>query len=102
MEEILALSIPIFALSIPIVAILTSHRRKVLEMQLKLRGQADERVMEELGALRRDLEGLRDTSTRYDLSFDQALQRLEGRVQRTEERLNAVEQTVRGSTSASG
>ncbi|HSV75296.1 MAG TPA: hypothetical protein VLH79_16190 [Chthonomonadales bacterium] len=86
MPDIMALSIPLVALCIPIVAIVAAHRRKVLELQLLLRGQADEKVMDELRSLRRDLEGLRDTSTRYDVSFDQALQRVESRVAALERR----------------
>jgi hypothetical protein len=69
---------------IPLSAIWTHHRRKVLEMQLQLRGQGDTGRSAEFDALRQEVRSLRDTSTQYDLSFDAALQRMEQRVERME------------------
>jgi hypothetical protein len=43
-------------------------------------------LRETLDSLRREVAQLRDTSTQYDVSFDAALQRLEGRVVHLEQR----------------
>jgi hypothetical protein len=64
----------------------------VLEMQLKLRGQAgntDSRG--EIEALRQELRSLRDTTTQYDISFDTALQRMESRVEGVERQVRAIQ-----------
>jgi hypothetical protein len=76
--------------SIPLLAIWTSHRRKMLEMQLQLRNQGDNGVRAELEALRHEMHSLRDTSTQYDLSFDTALQRMEHRVENVERRVQSI------------
>ncbi|HSV75295.1 MAG TPA: hypothetical protein VLH79_16185 [Chthonomonadales bacterium] len=78
-------------LLIPIVAIVAAHRRKVLELQLQLRSQADSLIAGEIRSLREQLEGLRDTTTRYDVSFDTALQRMETRMARLEQRVESSE-----------
>ncbi len=87
-----ALLIPIIAISgglaIPIVAIWTTHKRKVLEMQIQIRGGVDDNVRAELNALREEVRSLRDTSMQYDLSFDTALQRMERRMEMVERRPN--------------
>ena len=52
-------------------------------MNLPTRGEAAQLVREALAAvnaLRKEVADLRDTATRYDVSFDTALQRIEGRV----------------------
>ncbi|MBM3495213.1 MAG: hypothetical protein FJX72_12960 [Armatimonadetes bacterium] len=80
-EGILAIAM-IF--SVPIVAILTAHHRKVLELKLKLRQTSEHKPSDEIAKLRSEMQDIRDTSTRFDLSFDNMLQRLEGRVERLE------------------
>jgi chromosome segregation ATPase len=72
--------------SIPIVAIVTSHRRKMLELTIRLKGEQPVRseASGEIGRLRAEVEELRDTATRFDLSFDAMLQRLDRRVERLE------------------
>ncbi len=70
---------------IPVLAILTAHHRKVLEIKHRSRQDAGEqRAIEELRA---EIASLRDTTTRFDLSFDTALQNLESRVAHLEARL---------------
>ena len=66
---------------IPMLAIWTGHRRKMLELQLQMRGQVDTNANAEIAALREEVRALRDTTMQYDLSFDAALQRMERRVQ---------------------
>jgi len=93
---VLALMIPLSAVllifGIPIIAIWTDHRRKVLDMQLRSRQQADQAVMEKLAEVQRQIADLRETTTQYDLSFDTALQRVEARLNGIEQRVQAVEQ----------
>ncbi|HXG23576.1 MAG TPA: hypothetical protein VNJ09_03395 [Chthonomonadales bacterium] len=88
MGELIGLIAVLCIFSTPIVAVLASHHRKVLELKLKAREQADQNVLAELRELKRQMIELRDTTTRYDVSFDTALQRLEGRVRLLEARLN--------------
>ena len=76
--------------SIPMFALWSRHKQKMLEMQLRLRGQnGDTNVQSQIEALRQELRGLRDTSTQYDLSFDTALQRMERRVEGIERRVES-------------
>ncbi len=75
----------------PIVVVLTHHWRKVLELKLKLRQGADQNVVDALQDLRQQMTDLRDTTTRYDLSFDAALQRLESRVTNVERQVAAAD-----------
>ena len=92
-----ALLIPIIAVGgvfgIPIVAILTSHRQKVLEMQMRMRNEGDAGVRASVEALRQEVQQLRDTTLQYDLSFDNALQRMDQRVEGLERRVTEVSST---------
>ncbi len=83
--------IPImFVFSIPLLAIWTSHKRKMLELQLKLKQQGGGvEVQGAINALREEVKQLRDTSMSYDISFDSAMQRMENRVENLERRVIA-------------
>ena len=65
---------------VPMVAIITSHKRKMLEMKLRATNTGDESLRMAVESLRAEVRSLRDTSTQYDMSFDNALQRMERRV----------------------
>src|SRR5258706_503273 len=84
MVEFAALIATILILSIPLFALWSHHRRKVLEIQLQVRGQGEGGVRAELDSLRQEMRALRDTSMQYDLSFDTALQQMERRVNKIE------------------
>jgi len=84
MEHMTGLIAVLCVFGIPLTAIWTSHRRKMLELQLQLRGQGDNGLRAEIESLRQEVRSLRDTSMQYDLSFDTALQRMEQRVERME------------------
>jgi len=73
--------------SIPIIAIWTGHRQKMMEMKLKLKNQGSVDVRGDIEALRNEVRSLRETATQYDLSFDSALQRMEQRVEGLERRV---------------
>jgi len=66
-------------------AIILEHFQKMAKIrsQASAAGAAD--VAKALDAMRKEIADLRDTTTRYDLSFDSALQRLESRVAHLEE-----------------
>lgn len=82
----------ILVFSIPIIAIITHHRRKMMELQLQQRQPASDMMLHnEINALRSELNSLKDTTTQYDLSFDTALQRMEQRVEGVERQVRAVQ-----------
>jgi|SRR5579884_3080211 len=89
--SVVALVGTVFVFSIPLTAIWTSHRRKMLEMQMRLRNEGDAGVRAAVDALREEVRTLRDTTTQYDLSFDTALQRMERRVEGLERRVNEMD-----------
>ena len=69
----------------------THHNRKMMELKLKMRQGADDSTLAEMRALKEQIAELRDTTTRYDMSFDAALQRIESRVSHVEGRVNSLE-----------
>jgi hypothetical protein len=89
---VLALFIPILGISIGGIAVLTSHKQKMAEIKAKTGTRVDTAVLAAVNELRNDLTELRDTTTKYDLSFDAALQRMESRVGNLENRVISLEQ----------
>jgi hypothetical protein len=79
-------------LCIPILAILTYHKRKMLEIRLAGIQKGDQAMIERIEAVRQEVAQLRDTATQYDLSFDTALRRIESRVNALEARVSAIDQ----------
>lgn len=77
--------------SIPVTAIWTSHRQKMMEMQMRAQNQGNSNVVAEMNALRDEVRALRDTTMQYDLSFDTALQRMEQRMEGMERRVQQIE-----------
>ena len=92
MGEFIGLAAVLMMFGIPIVAIITGHQRKMAEMKFK-GGGAEGNVIKEIHELKQQFSELRDTTTRYDLSFDAALQRIESRVGHLESRVSNIEQT---------
>jgi predicted nucleic acid-binding Zn-ribbon protein len=90
-EMIVALSGTVFVFGIPIMIIWTTHKRKMLELQLRLQNNGDNSVRAELNALREEMRALRDTTMQYDLSFDTAIQRMEQRMNAIERQKNTQE-----------
>ena len=73
--------------SIPLYAIWTYHKRKLEEIKGRQRAAVDKSTAEAIDALRKEMAGLRDTTTQYDMSFDTALKRLESRVNHVEQKV---------------
>ena len=98
MGELIGLVTVCLIFGIPLTAIWTEHKRKILEMQLRLQSQGDVGLRAEVEALRQEVHSLRDTAMQYDLSFDAALQRMEQRVGTLEEKRSYVSSTPREET----
>lgn len=94
MGELIGLAAVVLIFGVPIVAIITSHQQKLAEMRMKAGQQADAGLLSEIQDLKRQMTDLRDTTTKYDLSFDAALQRIESRVGGLEGRVSTLEQGV--------
>lgn len=82
----LALCIPFAALSIPVTAIVTSHLRALAEIKARTASGLAPEIRAEMSEIKNQLADLRDTTTKFDMTFDAALDRLEQRVGRVEER----------------
>jgi hypothetical protein len=97
-DELAAIIVPCAVFAIPIVAIVTSHQRKLAEIKARMGIGTDNTALNEikteLGALRQEVASLRDTTTTFDMSFDAAISRLEQRVDRVEE-IGAIAPPVR-------
>ncbi len=98
MGEIIGLVAVVLIFGTVLVAVWGEHQRKMIEARARA-GNQDSAMLSELQRLRHEVEQLRDTTTKYDMSFDTALQRIESRVSNVEQRLSAVEsetQVVQG------
>lgn len=65
---------------------LLKHRVKMAEIKMRTIQNTDTTTLAAVEQLRDELRQLRDTTMRYDMSFDAALTRLEERVERVETR----------------
>jgi len=92
MDWLIGLAAVTFIFGTPFIALILNHQRKMAELRQQSLSQADSRLLAELQDVKQQIAELRDTTTRYDLSFDTALQRLEGRMTNVEQRVAAVEQ----------
>jgi uncharacterized protein YukE len=93
MGELIAIVAILCVFGIPIIAILSEHKRKMAEMGMG-QGGANATVLNELKDMKRQIEELRDTTTRYDISFDSALQRMESRMNHMEQKVSTIENEV--------
>lgn len=94
MESWIWILIPLTAIiCVFAIPIITAHQRQMMELKLKMGQNVDRSLVAELQSMRQELAELRDTSTRYDMSFDAALQRIESRVGHLEGRVNSIEGT---------
>ena len=93
MGELIGLVAVVLIFGSPLFVILTRHHQKLMEMKLQMGDpKGSGHVAEELKAIRQEMAELRDTATRYDLSFDAALQRLESRMGHMEQKVKSIEQ----------
>src|SRR5437016_826215 len=85
-EGLAAILAVTFIFGWPVIKILTNHHARITQMKLEMRGGGGTAVLNEMRELKQQVNELRDTSTRYDISFDAALQRMESRIARVEQR----------------
>ena len=91
--EALALLIPITALCIPIVAILTTHQRKMAETRALAERQRLGTGSEEVRKLREEFQTLREGLTAHAMSVDENLKTLASRVAHLESKVSGTEDT---------
>jgi hypothetical protein len=92
MEELVWALIPIIAIICVIgLPVWSGHQRKMMELKLMQGNVEDAGLVAEIKALREQMAELRDTTTRYDMSFDAALQRIESRVGHLEGQVRSIE-----------
>ncbi len=78
--------VPLALVTVPITAIITSHRQKLAEIKARSASGLAPEIRAELSEIKNQLADLRDTTTKFDMTFDAALGRLEARVGRVEAR----------------
>jgi len=66
-----------------IVRLVLQHREKLIAMRHRQEGAPG--IVEEVAALRREVADLRDTTTKFDMTFDASIDKLEERVDRMED-----------------
>jgi division protein CdvB (Snf7/Vps24/ESCRT-III family) len=100
-EELAAIIVSGMVFAVPIIAIITSHQRKLAEIKARMGMGSDTAAAStikseisslrvELNSLRNEVASLRDTTTTFDMSFDAAISRLEQRVDRLDETENVA------------
>jgi hypothetical protein len=94
MPDIVGLVAVLMTFGIPMVAIITSHQRKLAEIRANTPTHQAPANTSEIEALRRQIAELRDTTTNFDLSFDTALQRIEQRVTHLEQKSIAADDQI--------
>ena len=67
-----------------IIKTITNSQERRLEMRLRLQQGQSSAVGEQIALLRQEIAALRDTSTQFDVSLEQTVQRLEDRLGRLE------------------
>lgn len=92
--------VPLGVFSIPIVAIITSHQQKMAEIKARIANGLSEEVRAELNEIKTQIATLRDTTTRFDMTFDAALTRLEERMDHVEQQRPVTSSTAVSSSSS--
>ncbi len=87
-------SLGLLAFVVPVLWIIShySHKVKIERVRLQQQTQGTEALRKEIENLRQQFQQLRESSTQFVLSSDNSLTALRDKVQRIEERLDAIEQ----------
>ncbi len=84
------------SISVPIVyASRLNHKRKMMELDIQAKNRIAFDTQRALDEIRREMKMLRDSSTQYNLSLDNSLQRLDDTIIRLEARITKLEQDYR-------
>lgn len=84
-----AVMIVMSVMSVPLAGIITWHRQQIEKIRASkptTNSNLDAAVLAELNQVKEQLLALRDTTTKFDLSFDASLDKMEERMKRVEER----------------
>ena len=86
-----AVMIVMSVMSVPLAGIITWHRQQIEKIRASKPSSSpssnlDAAVLAELNQVKEQLLALRDTTTKFDLSFDASLDNMEERMKRVEER----------------
>lgn len=79
-SDVIWVLIPIVAISGGIIKSILASQEKRLKMRLKMQQGENDEFKKQIADLRAEIAALRDTSTQFDLSLDNSVQRLESRV----------------------
>jgi hypothetical protein len=91
---LLCVGVPILAIfTIPFYLIWTSHRRKMVELNLQRQRLIADDIRAEFAAIREEIRELRDTTMQYDLSFDTAMHQMERRLSHVERQTRTLTET---------
>lgn len=84
------------SISIPIIiASMMNHRRKMMELDMQAKSRISFDTQKALDEVRMEMKMLRDSSTKYNISLDNSLQRVNDTIIRLEARLTKLEQDYR-------
>jgi hypothetical protein len=76
--------IPLAGIATGALAVFLSHREKMARIKAQAQMTVGEGLRAELDEIKRQIATLRDTTTRFDMSFDAAISRLEERMDRVD------------------
>jgi hypothetical protein len=82
--ELIPISAIVLGIGAGIVKTITNSQERRLEMRLRLQQGQSDAVTQQIAALRQEIAALRDTSTQFDVSLEQSVQRLDDRLGRLE------------------
>lgn len=82
--EMIPITAIVLGIGAGIVKTITNSQERRLEMRLRLQQSQSNATSEQIAALRQEIAALRDTSTQFDMSLEQTVQRLEDRLGRLE------------------
>jgi hypothetical protein len=82
---------------IPLSAIWTHHLREIAKIKAEKGdgGKGNAEILREVQAMRDEMATLRDTTTKFDMSFDAALSRLEQRMDKAEQNIADIRPAAR-------
>jgi hypothetical protein len=95
MGEVVAILGIVAVFGIPLSAIWTHHQRELAKIKAQQGPKGSSDVTAQLNAIRQEMALLRDTTTKFDMSFDAALSRLEQRMDKAEENIAEIRPATR-------
>lgn len=75
---------------IPILAIWLHHRRAMLELRIRAQGNLTDEVRAEFARVRQEIQALRDTTTRFDMSVEETMHQIQRRLEALEQKTRMI------------